>query len=168
MHYQNQINSLHHSSATCFGVCFPSMGPTPECVSSRSGLCWWWLQGISHYQLHQECVRAMCMTSGGTDVCQELWLQSLGRCTTKTKSTAYTTLVRPVLEYASPVWGPHQITTTRDIDRASPKWAARFVYNCYQDNSPGCDKMYIVRLPCRLSVLWWKPGDGIQPDLKVL
>jgi hypothetical protein len=30
MHYQNQINSLHHSSATCFGVCFPSMGPTPD------------------------------------------------------------------------------------------------------------------------------------------
>ena len=28
--------------------------------------------------------------------------------------------------------------------------------------------IYIVRLPCRLSVLWWRPGDGIQPDLKVL
>jgi hypothetical protein len=40
------------------------------CVSSRSGLCWWWLQGLFHYQLHQECVRAMCMTSGGTDVCE--------------------------------------------------------------------------------------------------
>jgi uncharacterized protein involved in cysteine biosynthesis len=32
---------------------------------------------FSHYQLHQECVRAMCMTSGGTDVCQELWLQCI-------------------------------------------------------------------------------------------
>ena len=30
MHYQNQSNSLHHSSTTCFGVCFPSMGPTPD------------------------------------------------------------------------------------------------------------------------------------------
>ena len=28
--------------------------------------------------------------------------------------------------------------------------------------------IYIVRLPCRLFVLWWKPGDEIQPDLKVL
>jgi hypothetical protein len=27
--------------------------------------------------------------------------RNLGRCTTKTKATAYTTLVRPVLEYAS-------------------------------------------------------------------
>jgi hypothetical protein len=44
--------------------------------------------------------------------------RNLGRCTTKTKATAYTTLVRPVLEYASPVWDSHQITTTRDIDNA--------------------------------------------------
>jgi hypothetical protein len=35
--------------------------------------------------------------------------RNLGRCTTKTKATAYTTLVRPVLEYASPVWDPHQL-----------------------------------------------------------
>jgi hypothetical protein len=30
MHYQNQNNSLHYSSATCFGVCFPSMAPTRD------------------------------------------------------------------------------------------------------------------------------------------
>ena len=63
--------------------------------------------------------------------------RNLGRCTTKTKATAYTTLVRPVLEYASPVWDPHQITTTRDIEQVQRR-AARFAYNCYQDNSPGC------------------------------
>ena len=64
--------------------------------------------------------------------------RNLGRCTTKTKATAYTTLVRPVLEYASPVWDPHQITTTRDIEQVQRR-AARFAYNCYQDNSPGCE-----------------------------
>ena len=63
--------------------------------------------------------------------------RNLGRCTTKTKATAYTTLVRPVLEYASPVWDPHQITTTRDIEQVQRR-AARFAYNCYQDNSSGC------------------------------
>jgi hypothetical protein len=63
--------------------------------------------------------------------------RNLGRCTTKTKATAYTTLVRPVLEYASPVWDPHQITTTRDIEQVQRR-AARFAYNCYQDHSPGC------------------------------
>jgi hypothetical protein len=65
--------------------------------------------------------------------------RNLGRCTTKTKATAYTTLVRPVWEYASPVWDPHQITTTRDIEQEQ-RWAAHFAYNCYQDNSPGCNK----------------------------
>jgi hypothetical protein len=44
---------------------------------------------------------------------------------------------RPVLEYASPVWDPHQITTTRDIEQVQRR-AARFAYNCYQDNSTGC------------------------------
>jgi hypothetical protein len=39
--------------------------------------------------------------------------------------------------YASPVWDPHQITTTRDIEQVQRR-AARFAYNCYQDNSPGC------------------------------
>ena len=70
--------------------------------------------------------------------------RNLGRCTTKTKATAYTALVRPVLEYASPVWDPHQITTTRDIEQVQ-RWAARFAYNCYQDNSPGC----VTNLPNR-------------------
>ena len=64
--------------------------------------------------------------------------RNLGRCTTKSKATAYTTLVRPDLEYASPVWDPHQITTTRDIEQVQRR-AARFAYNCYQDNSPGCE-----------------------------
>jgi hypothetical protein len=64
-------------------------------------------------------------------------MRNLGRCTTKTKATAYTTLVRPALEYASPVWNPHQITTTRDIEQVQRR-AARFAYNYYQDNSPGC------------------------------
>jgi hypothetical protein len=45
--------------------------------------------------------------------------------------------VWPVLEYASPVWDSQQITITRDIEQAQMR-AARFAYNCYQDNSPGC------------------------------
>jgi hypothetical protein len=60
--------------------------------------------------------------------------RNLGRCTTKTISTAYTTLVRPVLEYASPVWDSQQITITRDIEEVQRR-VARFAYNCYQDNS---------------------------------
>ena len=61
----------------------------------------------------------------------------MGRCTTKPKSTAYTTLVRPVLEYASPVWDSQLITITGDIEEIQRR-AARFAYSCYQDNSSGC------------------------------
>jgi hypothetical protein len=61
----------------------------------------------------------------------------MGRCTTKPKSTAFTTLVRPVLEYASPVLDSQLITITRDIEEIQRR-AARFAYSCYQDNSSGC------------------------------
>jgi hypothetical protein len=62
--------------------------------------------------------------------CKDLFIwmkgcEDLGRCTTKPKATTYTILVQPVLEYVSPVWDPHQITTTRDIEQAQRR-AARF------------------------------------------
>ena len=74
--------------------------------------------------------------------------RNLGRCTPATKATAYCTLVRPTLEYASPVWDPHQITIIRDIEQVQRR-AARFVYSCYQDNSTGC----VTKL---LDQLQWK------------
>ena len=34
--------------------------------------------------------------------------QNLGECTMEVKSMAYTSLVRPVLDYTSPAWVPYQ------------------------------------------------------------
>ena len=34
--------------------------------------------------------------------------RNLGKCTNKVKSKAYTSLVRPILEYATQVWDPYQ------------------------------------------------------------
>ena len=44
------------------------------------------------------------------------------------KSTAYTTLVRPQMEYASTVWSPHtatDITKLETVQRRSARWATR-------------------------------------------
>ena len=52
------------------------------------------------------------------------------------KSTAYTSLVRPVLDYASPAWGP---TSTDDIVKSKvQRQAARFVHGNYSERNPGC------------------------------
>ena len=41
------------------------------------------------------------------------------------KSTAYTTLVRPQLEYASTVWSPHTATKLEAVQLRSAHWATR-------------------------------------------
>ena len=58
-------------------------------------------------------------------------------CTKPVKSAAYTSMVRPTMEYASSVWDP---TNRKKIDilKKVQKRAARFVFNNYTDRTPGC------------------------------
>ena len=53
------------------------------------------------------------------------------------KETAYTALVRPTLEYASPAWDP---STSEDVTKMEKvqRQAARFLHNNYYDRTPGC------------------------------
>lgn len=74
--------------------------------------------------------------------------RNIGWCTPATKSTACTTLVRPSLECAVPVWNPHQITTIRGIDQVQRR-AARIACNCCKENCSGC-------VPKLLDQLQWE------------
>ena len=57
-------------------------------------------------------------------------------CTTEVRKATYTTMVRPVLEYASSVWDPH---LKEDIERLEKvqKRAARYTFNNYFERTPG-------------------------------
>ena len=63
--------------------------------------------------------------------------RNLRECSIEVKKTAYTTLVRPSLEYASSVWDPHTAIDSQCIKQVQRK-AAKFTYNNYTDRSPGC------------------------------
>lgn len=56
--------------------------------------------------------------------------RNLGRCPEVIKNQAYTTLVRPRLEYACSVWDPHTQKNSKDIESIQRR-AARFVKGCY-------------------------------------
>lgn len=63
---------------------------------------------------------------------RRLWLlrHRLQHCTSRTKTVAYTTLVRPLLEYADVVWDPHTKTDSAMLERVQKK-ALRFIHNAY-------------------------------------
>lgn len=56
--------------------------------------------------------------------------RSLYLASQKTKLTAYTALIRPILEYASAIWNPHQVFLEKELESIQNK-AARFILRNY-------------------------------------
>ena len=56
--------------------------------------------------------------------------RNLSSCPQDAKETAYKGLVRPILEYASPVWDPHGIVVQEELEKVQNR-AARFVTGKY-------------------------------------
>ena len=52
--------------------------------------------------------------------------RNLSSCPQDDKETAYKGLVRPILEYVSPVWDPHRIAVQEELEKVQNR-AARFV-----------------------------------------
>jgi hypothetical protein len=68
-------------------------------------------------------------------------MQILRNGNSNTKRLAYTSLVRPILEYGASCWDPYREGQIRELDRVQKK-AAKFAYHT---NSPiweyGCNEI---------------------------
>ena len=59
------------------------------------------------------------------------------QCTKEVKAATYSTMVRPVLDYASSVWDLHLQSDIKTLEQVQRR-AARYVCNDYTTHTPGC------------------------------
>ena len=64
--------------------------------------------------------------------------RTLGPSKPEVKQTAYNMLIRPKLEYSSPIWNPHTFSQVKSLERAQHS-AARFVKHDYRRNTNPAD-----------------------------
>ena len=72
--------------------------------------------------------------------------RTLGLCEPEVKQTAYNMLIRPKLEYSSPIWNPHTFSQIKSLERVQHS-AARFVKNYYRRNTNPADLITALGWP---------------------
>jgi hypothetical protein len=72
--------------------------------------------------------------------------RTLGPCKPNVKETAYNMLVRPKLEYASPIWNPHTTTQIKHLEKVQ-HCAARFVKNNHRRQTATTDLIATLGWP---------------------
>ena len=72
--------------------------------------------------------------------------RNLYNCSKEIKSRAYLTLVRPILEYASPVWDPHLVKDRDQIEKVQ-RAAARWVSSDYCWSSSVSSMLNLLNWP---------------------
>ena len=86
----------------------------------------------SHSYLGVKLDSKLTWTNHVTDItsksskCLGMIKRTLGPCKPEVKQTAYNMLIRPKLEYSSPIWNPHTFSQVKSLERAQHS-AARFV-----------------------------------------
>ena len=86
--------------------------------------------------------------------------RNLHSCPQNVRAQVYTTLIRPVIEYASTVWDPHQIELIQQIQQVQHQ-AARFATGNYYSMDPGC-------VTNMLNKLQWEPLQHRREKSKVI
>ena len=69
--------------------------------------------------------------------------RNLNKCSTHIKAIAYTSLVRPILEYASAAWDPYSQNNIKTLERIQ-RQAARFCTNNYSREPGSLTKQELV------------------------
>ena len=84
--------------------------------------------------------------------------RNISNCPTKGKSKCVTTMVRPILEYGSPVWDPHQQVDIENLEKIQ-KRAGRFCTGNY--------KLETGNTKINMQKLNWKPLEERRAHTKI-
>ena len=102
----------------------------------RTNLPLWWWKRTDH----------IAATTKKAENARAFLARNISQCSQDVKKLCYTTLVRPILEYASDVWDPHQANNIYSLERVQRR-AARFITGNYDRQASVSAMLKTIELP---------------------